>query len=147
MNFESETSRYDELVEELSTGSIPAKYDPSEFKSLVARILREVGPAIAKATLDASKDGGEKSLKKLWSRISQWEVVQEQFVQASRQMDSMAVLFVRSKFENNSIIGTGTLRASLEAELKRMKVASALSAPNEEVRRVIESILAVANGD
>ncbi|MFQ5909252.1 MAG: hypothetical protein ACE5IJ_00840 [Thermoplasmata archaeon] len=147
MDFESVTDRYDELVKEFSTGPIPVKYDSSVFRNLVAKILREVGPVIAKATVRASSDMGEKSLRELWSTVKKRKVVQEEFAQVSQQTGHMAVLFVRSKFENNSFIGTGTLRASLEAELERMKMGSALSARDEEIRRVIESILAVANGD
>jgi hypothetical protein len=120
MNSELETIENDELVEKLSAGSIPAKYDRPAFKKLVAETLREVGPTIAKSMVDALRDDGDTSLEELWNTVSQLREVQERFVQASRQIDAMAVLFVRSKFENNTYIGTEILRVSLEAELKKM---------------------------
>ncbi len=120
MNSELETIKKDELVERLSGGSIPVKYDRPAFKNLVAETLREVGPTIAKAMVGALKDDGDVSLEELWNTVSELREVQERFVEASRQIDSMAVLFVRSKFENNTYIGTEILRVSLEAELKKM---------------------------
>lgn len=120
MNSELEAIKKDELVERLSGGSIPAKYDRPAFKNLVAETLREVGPTIAKAMVGALRDDGDVSLEELWNTVSQLREVQERFVEAARQIDSMAVLFVRSKFENNTYIGTEILRVSLEAELKKM---------------------------
>lgn len=120
MNSELETIKKDELVERLSGGSIPVKYDRPAFKNLVAETLREVGPTIAKAMVGALKDDGDVSLEELWNTVSELREVQERFVEASRQIDSMAVLFVRSKFENNTYIGTEILKVSLETELKKM---------------------------
>ena len=120
MNSELEAIKKDELVERLSGGSIPTKYDRQAFKDLVAETLREVGPTIAKTMVAALRDDGDTSLEELWNTVSELREVQERFVQASRQIDTMAVLFVRSKFENNTYIGKEILRVSLEAELKKM---------------------------
>jgi len=107
---------YEEIADRLSLGSIPLRYEPTNFKSLLFQMISKIGPAIAKATVEASSQTRVKSAETLWEIAKDKPLVRESFDQLINQFDRMAVIFLRSKFENNSLIGADLMKASLLAE-------------------------------